>query len=232
MVIGKGLIGQKFVSYKNNEEIIIFASGVSNSKNTDEYDYKREINLLKEIIKENSNKTLIYFSTCSIYDESENKSTYVIHKKEIEDYIQKNHKEYYIFRVSNLVGITKNKNTVLNYFFDQIKNGRHFQLWENAIRNLIDIDDMKLIVDSIINEVILKNKIINIANPISNSAKDIVKTVEDITMLKAQFSPIEKGVDFKIDISEILPIIKKLNINFGENYLKQLVQKYYSLYDV
>jgi nucleoside-diphosphate-sugar epimerase len=232
MVIGKGLIGQKFESYKNNEEIIIFASGVSNSKNTEIHDYEREINLLKKTIEGNSNKTLVYFSTCSVYDESENKSNYVIHKKEIEDYIKKNQKNYYIFRVSNLVGITKNKNTVLNYFFDQIKNGRHFQLWENAIRNLIDIDDMKLIVDSVIKEGILKNKIINIANPISNSAKDIVKTVEDITMLKAQFSSIEKGVNFKIDISEILPTIKKLNINFGENYLKQLVQKYYSPYDV
>ncbi len=232
MVIGKGLIGQKFESYKNNQEIIIFASGVSNSKNTDEYDYQRESNLLKKTIRENSNKTLIYFSTCSVYDESENKSTYVIHKKEIEDYIQKNHKNYYIFRVSNLVGVTKNKNTVLNYFFEQFKTGKHFQLWANAMRNLIDIDDMKLIVDSVISDPVLKNKIINIANPISNNVKDIVKAIEDITTLKAKYSLIEKGINFKIDISDILPVIKKLHINFGENYLQDLIQKYYLLNDV
>jgi hypothetical protein len=232
MVIGKGLIGEKFESYKDNEEIIIFASGVSNSKNIDAQHYKREINLLKETIENHTTKTLVYFSTCSIYDHSENNSAYAIHKKEIEYYIQNNHTTYYIFRVSNLVGFTNNKNTVLNYFFHQIKTGAHFYLWENAIRNLIDIDDMKRIVDNILNESLLRNKIINVANPISNNVKDIVKIIEEITTLKANYSLINKGTDFKIDVSEMLPIIERLNINFGENYLHQLVKKYYSFNDI
>jgi nucleoside-diphosphate-sugar epimerase len=231
MVIGKGLVAEKFGSYKNNEEIIIFASGVSNSKNIDEQHYKREIKLLKDTIAQNRTKILVYFSTCSIYDPSENYSPYVIHKKEIENYIQNNHKYYFIFRVSNLVGVTNNKYTVLNYFFNQIKKGSHFYLWQNAFRNLIDID-MKLIVDYILSEKLYRNKIINIANPISNNVKEIVKMLEEITNLKAIYSLSNKGTEFNIDISEILPIIKKLDINFKENYLAQLVKKYYSSNDV
>ena len=34
MVIGNGMIANRFMSYKNDEDIIIFASGVSNSKDT------------------------------------------------------------------------------------------------------------------------------------------------------------------------------------------------------
>ncbi|MEO7119531.1 MAG: hypothetical protein ABIY62_00460 [Ginsengibacter sp.] len=42
MVIGNGMIANRFISYKNNDDVIIFASGVSNSKDTIEENFLRE----------------------------------------------------------------------------------------------------------------------------------------------------------------------------------------------
>jgi nucleoside-diphosphate-sugar epimerase len=227
MVIGNGLIAKKFSPYINNEKIVIFASGVSNSKDANESDFKREMELLKSTIENNSKKLLVYFSTCSIYDTDENTSPYVLHKLNIESHIRQNVKSYYIFRVSNLVGSCGNSKTVLNYFYTHLKNGTAFNLWQNAKRNLLDIDDMKRIIDYIIIENYKKNSIINIANPKSNTVTEIVRTLETVTNRKAIFTLLNKGSNFNIDISDILPIINLLDIRFDSAYLKKLIEKYY-----
>jgi hypothetical protein len=48
MVIGNGMVATKFESFKTNDEHIIFASGVSNSKSSDSSAYKRESELLQK----------------------------------------------------------------------------------------------------------------------------------------------------------------------------------------
>ncbi len=227
MVIGNGLIATKFSSYSNNDEIIIFASGVSNSKDATENDFKREFNLLKNTVEKYQYKLLVYFSTCSIYDADENTSPYVLHKLNIENYIKTNALKFYIFRVSNLVGSSGNSKTVLNYFYAQIKSGNHFYVWKNAKRNLIDIDDMKKIIDYIIENAYKKNSIINIANPQSTNVLEIIKALEKTTNLKAAFTPVNKGSDFVIDINDITSIMSILKIKFDADYLPNLIKKYF-----
>ncbi len=56
MVIGNGLIGCIFSSFTKNDEIIIFASGVSNSKESNKNEFDREEKLLKTTISENPEK--------------------------------------------------------------------------------------------------------------------------------------------------------------------------------
>jgi nucleoside-diphosphate-sugar epimerase len=228
MVIGNGLIATKFSSYANNEQIIIFASGVSNSKDATESDFNREFDLLKNTVEKYQNKLLVYFSTCSIYDADENTSSYVLHKLNIENYIKINALKFYIFRVSNLVGSSGNSKTVLNYFYAQIKSGNHFYLWKNAKRNLIDIDDMEKIIDYIIEKSYKKNSIINIANPKSNNVPEIIEALEKVTGLKAKFTTVNKGGDFVIEITDITEIISILKIKFDADYLPNLIKKYFS----
>ena len=150
MVIGNGMVAKRFESYKTNDEFLIFTSGVSNSKNINPEAYERELILLQRSMQENREKVLVYFSTCSIYDPGEENSKYVLHKKQIERLIQKDQKQFYIFRVSNLVGQSGNRNTILNFYVYHILNGINFDLWTNATRNLIDIDDMYKIADDIL----------------------------------------------------------------------------------
>ncbi|TMI79873.1 MAG: NAD-dependent epimerase/dehydratase family protein [Bacteroidetes bacterium] len=227
MVIGHGMIAKRFEVYQNDDRFVIFASGVSNSKNRIDAPYKREIQLLEQTIKEHKEKIFVYFSTCSLYDPEEKHSAYITHKKQIEEIIQSNSKRFSIFRVSNLVGRSDNPNTVLNFFVYHIRNQINFDLWSKASRNLVDIDDMYKIVDNILQGGIYANGIINIANPSSYKVTEIVAAIENRWQIQANYIPIPKGSTFDIDISGISPIIKKLEIHFDDNYLVNLLEKYY-----
>src|SRR5687768_6321770 len=101
MVIGNGMIATRFNSYSTNEKFVIFASGVSNSVTTNSAHFAREDQLLHSVIEKNPNKTLVYFSTCSIYDHSMVQSPYVLHKLKMEETITATHPNFIIFRVSN-----------------------------------------------------------------------------------------------------------------------------------
>jgi nucleoside-diphosphate-sugar epimerase len=228
MVIGNGLIGKRFESYQRRDDFLIFASGVSNSKTTDPDAYNREMKLLKESVEQDKNKSVIYFSTCSIYDPEEKNSIYVQHKLNIEKYIQTNARLYYIFRISNLAGKSGNPNTVLNFFFFHIKNGINFDLWTNACRNIIDIDHAYLIIDHILKKNLFTNHMINIANPVSYPVKDIITAIESYLNIRSNYIKINKGNYFDIDISSIKPIIQDLEIIFNEKYLIDLLNKYFS----
>ncbi len=116
MVVGSGMIATRFQNYKDDDRFVIFASGVSNSatKSADEFD--REKQLLVQAKKLNTGKRFIYFSTCSIYDESLIHSLYVQHKLQMESLVAKHTGGFTIFRVSNPIGFTENKHTLLNFF--------------------------------------------------------------------------------------------------------------------
>jgi len=227
MVIGNGMIAKRFYPYEKNPDIIIFASGVSNSKNKNIAEFNRELDLLEKTIAAHPDKILVYFSTCSIEDPGESKAPYTLHKKQLEEVIQKKIKRHYIFRVSNIAGNATNPNTVLNFFYHHIMNQINFDLWVNAYRNIIDMDDVFVIIDSILKSGNLANQVINVANPESYKVTDIVASLEEVTGLTANAIPIEKGFYFPIDISLILPIIEELKIKFDHSYLLNLVRKYY-----
>lgn len=227
MVIGNGMIANSFASYKDNEDIIIFASGVSNSKDTVEENFSREFQLLKQIIKDYPEKTLVYFSTCSIQDDDLASSPYVIHKKKIEEYIKKNAPKYYLFRISNLAGVSNNPYTLLNYFIFNILRNHPLTVWKNAFRNIIGVDDMYAIVNYFLQKKENINTTINIANPENYSVPYIIECIEKHLNKKAILNEVERGDNYKIDISTIEPLFKELNIQFNDNYLTALLKKYY-----
>ncbi len=233
MVIGNGLIAKQFLpNYKDSREVLIFASGVSNSKCVEMKEYEREFDLVTESLNKYPNLHFVYFSTCSIYDPSELNSKYVLHKKKVEKLISDNCRSFHIFRVSNLVGNSNNYNTVLNFFFHKIIKQVPFVLWENASRNLIDIDDMFAITNAIIKDKYEINSSINIANPISYSAKTIVNNIELYLGKTGIFTIEQKGEAFNINLKNIEAYIKKLEIQFNEDYLKKLLLKYYPINDL
>jgi nucleoside-diphosphate-sugar epimerase len=227
MVVGDGMVAKRFIDYANHDSILIFASGVSNSKSIIQDEYDREFLLLKQSIENNAEKIIIYFSTCSIYDAVEQSSHYVLHKIMLEKYIQINCKKYIILRASNLVGVSPNPNTILNFITKHIKSGVHFNLWVNATRNLIDLDDFFLISKYAISNEQYLNKVLNIANPDNYPMSEIVSIIEKYYHKTANYTVVEKGDNFIIDIVAIKPIIDLLKVNFGENYLENLLLKYY-----
>jgi nucleoside-diphosphate-sugar epimerase len=228
MVIGNGMIAKKFSRYVDDDSRLIFASGVSNSSANDEAAFKRERDLLLEHLSLHTSATLIYFSTCSIYDPSLQQSPYVLHKIKMEELIKSVAGSFIIFRVSNPVGFTDNSHTLLNYFIAHIRQQQQFTVWKYASRNLIDIDDMYDICELIIQEGHWMNKIINVANPVNYPVTAIIEAVEQHFSVKGNYSLEEKGNSPLINTSDIQPLYGQLPISFDNNYLPRLLQKYYA----
>ena len=68
MVIGHGMIANVFRSYHDKEDIVIVASGVSDSTHAGPSAFLREKELLINVLNTNQGHLFIYFSTCSNYD--------------------------------------------------------------------------------------------------------------------------------------------------------------------
>lgn len=227
MVIGSGMIAKRFSDYAENSRFLIFASGVSNSVLIDEKAFIREANMLCEAIKNHSQKNLVYFSTCSIYDPSMRKSPYVLHKLKMEKLIKRSGINFTIFRVSNPIGKTENSNTVLNYFIKHIRERKEFTIWKYASRNLIDLDDMYLLCHYILSNNLFRNHKVNIANTVNYSVISIVKEIEKHLGNEGIYQIADKGNSPLIDTSAIQPILSKLNINFNNSYLSSMLEKYF-----
>lgn len=227
MIIGKGMVAKGFSSYEKNDDILVFASGVSNSANTSTVEFEKEQSLLQDTIINHPEKKLIYFSTCSVYDVSLRNTPYVMHKLRMESIIETEHTNYLIFRVSNIAGKTINPHTVLNYFYNHIIEGSHFDLWENAQRNIISIEDLFKICSCIIEDNLFNNEVINIANPNTYDVKYIVSEVEIFTGKKANYTMIQKGGGPLINLSKIKNHITQTGIQFNDEYLKNVLQNYF-----
>jgi nucleoside-diphosphate-sugar epimerase len=227
MVVGNGMIAKRFSRFANDTNRLVFASGVSNSSNKEEESFKKESDLLLQEMSKNPDATLIYFSTCSIYDPSLQEAAYVQHKLKMEDLIKSVASSYIIFRVSNPVGFTNNHHTLINYFVEHIRSQVPFTVWSYASRNLIDIDDMATICETIITDDAWLNKMVNVANPVNYPVQLIIETLEQHFGMKGNYEIVEKGNSPLIDTTEIQPLFSSLHIDFGNDYLNHLLNKYY-----
>ncbi|MBC7937192.1 MAG: NAD-dependent epimerase/dehydratase family protein [Rhizobacter sp.] len=221
------MIAKRFSRFADDAGRLIFASGVSNSSNSNEAEFKKESDLLLSEMSRHPDATIVYFSTCSIYDPSLHQSPYVLHKLKMEELIKDVSKSSIIFRVSNPVGFTGNVHTLLNYFIEHILSRKHFPVWQYASRNLIDLDDMYHICEAIIKEENWLNKTINIANPVNYPVLSIIEAIEQHLNIKGNYSLIEKGNSPLIDTSDIQPLYSNLHIDFGSDYMDGLLKKYY-----
>lgn len=162
MIIGKGSIANVL---KDRDDLVFFASGVSNSACIDEKEYEREFNLLKTIP---SNEHIVYFSNLGIYYK---KDRYTQHKIDTEEYIRDTYKSYTIVRIEVCEWV-KTPHTILNVFKKQLNQGiepiiqdttryvlslNEFLYWINLIKsgvkNEMNILGRKLTIAQIVEEI-------------------------------------------------------------------------------
>ncbi|PIF43417.1 hypothetical protein CLU96_0325 [Chryseobacterium sp. 52] len=221
MIIGNGIIANA-VRYYDTDNIVFFASGVSNSLETRASEFEREFSLLKTVLAENKDRKLIYFSTLSIHDQSKQNSPYVLHKKAIEDYIKMYSDHFLILRVGNIVGKGGNPNTLFNFLTTQITHNKEFTLHLKARRLLLDIEDISQFLGTHCLNV--ENKTINLAFPYYYDLKEIINAIEKKTLKKAAFSETDEGDFYKVDFDEDIETF--FTGKSPEDYLKTLTQKY------
>lgn len=226
MIIGRGLIANLFLN-DDRDDVLFFASGVSNSLETRPEEFSREEKMIREAIAENPEKIFVYFSTCSIYDSSKTDSNYVLHKLKMEQLISNLCETYLILRVSNAVGKGGNPNLLMNYLVRSVKNNERINVHTKATRNLIDADDIKKITFSMIEAQSL-NKIVNVAYPQNYTIIEILEIIERFYNIKLELNLIKSGSGYDIDVADVEYHFIENNLNNKDSYLCNILQKYYS----
>ena len=107
MIIGNGDIAQALKEV-DRDDLIFFASGVSNSSETRQSEFQRELDLLKD---QKRDKRLVYFSSLSILY---SRIDYARHKRFMESAIEALFPSYTIIRLGNIAW-GKNPHTLINY---------------------------------------------------------------------------------------------------------------------
>ncbi|AZZ58435.1 NAD-dependent epimerase/dehydratase family protein [Riemerella anatipestifer] len=231
MIVGKGLVASLFTNV-DREDIIFFASGVSNSLEVRMEEFMREENLVRETIANHPDKIMVYFSTCSIYDSSKVDSPYVRHKLKMENIVSNNCSRYLILRLSNVVGKGGNPNLLMNYLVRSVMNGEVINVHTKATRNLIDADDVRAIVLSLI-ETQNINKIINLAYLENYTIVEILEILESFFKIRLNLNLVKAGASYPISTSsEVENYYIQNKLLDKENYLRTILSKYYSICDV
>lgn len=141
-VVGRGMLASAFHKSKSND-CTFFCSGVSNSAEKNPIEFEREASLLKENLKHS--KCLVYFSSILAPTEQ---NEYYEHKNRMEQLVKSLSNEYIILRLPQVAGNVLN-NTILPSFIKKIYFEEYFEVYRNAPRSLIDVDDVVKVFDGI-----------------------------------------------------------------------------------
>lgn len=217
MVVGNGMLAKAFERYQYSENITIFASGVSNSNETDDTVFLREENLLKEHV--GSKNHLVYFSSCDAIYASRINKKYYYHKLKMEELIRAETDSFNVFRIPQIIGPTGNKMSLISFFINKIKSHESFEIWGNAKKNLIHVNDVVNIVSYIIDNGLALNSIQNIGNSNYYSLQELIECLENILNLKGDYQILDKGFIPDYDLSFSNAIAKKVNLDFNSHYL-------------
>lgn len=140
MIVGRGDIASVL---NDRDGAIFFVSGVSNSNETRESEFMREIELLD---KQDKTKCLFYLSSIAVDDMSKN-SQYLQHKRKMELLIKSNFENYNIIRIGNITW-GNNPNTFINYIKNKIKNGEYVEI-KDEYKYMIDKEQLVLLTDNL-----------------------------------------------------------------------------------
>jgi nucleoside-diphosphate-sugar epimerase len=224
MIVGNGLLASAFSkSNKNYEKIIIFASGVSDSNETDINEFNREESIILNTINENKDSKIIYFS--SVLAGIKN-NQYYNHKLKIENLISNNANDYIIFRMPQIIGKSGNKNNIINAFKHSILFEDKIDVFSNVKRALIDVDDLVNIVNYCIDKT--TRSIINISNIEKISVFELVKKISNIINRypTLHLMYVDDDNNWYVENTELVnEAIQFLNIN-REGYTDKIIKKY------
>lgn len=214
-------------AFLQREDVCIYAAGVSNSSCTDAHEFARERQRLGEALQQAMHvEAFVYFGTCSVVDPEARNTPYVQHKLAMEQIVRA-HPQNLILRLPQVAGKTPNPHTLLNYLYARIARSEVFDLWSKAKRNIIDVVDAVSIAQQLIANNSTRNTIINIANVVNYPIADIVSAMERVVGKRAVYNVVERGSEYLIDTSAILPVLEKAGVKFGDDYLEKAIGKYY-----
>ena len=225
IIVGSGLIAKALDKILSNDDFLIFASGVSDSSETRELEFQREIDLIQESLSRN--KKLIYFSSLDVVLRKDKLNSYLRHKLNVEKILEK--KSAIVLRLPQLVGLRQNKKNLIPYLYNKIVNKKEFELKINYQRNLVDIKDLSKIVECLIKKKDYSEKFLNIFNPKFTKILDIIRIIEKLSNTDAIYTISEEDFEMNnLTVSEeYLSFLKESSVEFHNKYNYDLIKKYF-----
>jgi nucleoside-diphosphate-sugar epimerase len=227
MVVGSGMMAQAFAGFAGRDDVLIFASGVSDSDEARAAAFERERELLARARREHSSTLLVYFGTCSVHDPDRRDTPYVRHKLAMEALLAASPSPWLILRVPLAVGPGHRGRTLAKFLDDAIRAGSEVEIWERSVRYPMDVADVVAIATRLIADPGTRNRIIEVAFD-AYPVLDFVRVLERIAGKPARYRLVPKGGRYAIPVSpEVSRIAAQLGIDRGDAYLERLLGKYF-----
>ena len=223
MIIGNGMIANVFKENFLNEDVLIFASGVSNSREIRNSEFIKEMDLVQNSILNFPDKFFIYFSSCSVHNSD---SRYSKHKINVENFIIKNAKKYLVLRLPIVLGKNQSKKQLIGYLYDKLYKKEVVEVYKQANRYIIDSQDLPRIVNLLISKGI-SNEIVEIAFNNSLFIDEILLVIERVSNNKFEISYSEIYSPYKVENTRFLNLLNSNEINSFNLNLELMLLKYF-----
>ena len=228
MIVGRGLLARAFEPhFGKDSDVVVFASGVSNSLETRVSEFAREQKLLCRLLEDDASR-FVYFGSCGVTSAEAELTPYMKHKRAMQSLVL-SAPHGLVLRLPQVVGRTENHHTLTNFLRDHIVSGEHFTVWAHAERNLIDIDDIVTIGVRLAMTLPTQPTAVSIAATRSLLMPKIVGLFERVLGKTANCSYVEKGTPMLIDTDMVEKVSAKMGIELGTGYIARVIEKYYAV---
>jgi len=206
---------------------VFFASGVSDSKQESEREFERERTLLVQSIENSVANHFFYFSTCSIFDPSLADSSYILHKKRMEEIVLSKPNGR-VIRLPNIVGPKGNPANLVNYLTHAIRLSNPIKIQRHATRYLLGVDEMNTLLQGVVDHG-MQQGVVSLIPPRNIKVTRIVSIIESILDKPANSEMTDAGTPYEVDFGDTEYYASKLGLDFTENYYERLLEKWCKL---
>lgn len=212
MIVGDGMIARACDPI-DRDDIIIFASGVSDSTEKNKAAFIREEKLLDSFLK--GDRVLVYFSSKVSYE-----NPYFIHKQKMCDKVR-DQGRHIILRLSQVVGNGGNMNNLFNQLWKSIVLGSHIKAYP-VLRSLIDVDDVVMVLSHLLDKKLYGEHNLYQVEPMP--VIDIIRMMEKQLGETANVTEIEgEPEDMPTNSGLVNTLIEPLRGNYTENVIKKYI---------
>ena len=220
------MIAKAFSAFAPRKDVVMFASGVSNSLETGAAAFERERELLERTRAAHPQALLVYFGTCSVDDPDRRGTAYVRHKLAMEGVLAESSRPWMAVRLPLAIGPVHRSPTLANFLHERIVRGERFEVWSRSTRYPLDVEDAVRITERFVAERPLWNRPINVALR-AFPVLDFVRILEAITGKRANYALIEKGAHYDVRCPELARIAGELDLDMSRHYLERVLRKYF-----
>lgn len=225
MIVGNGMLARAFAPrFLRDPDVLVFASGVANSTETDAHAFERERALFERSAGRHAGR-VVYFSTCAVAQPDAPSTSYLRHKQAMEQRVLALDGGI-VLRLPQVVGPSTNPHTLANFLADRISRGERFTVWARAERNLVDVEDVARIAAEMIGQA-TPPTLLTIAGGESLPMPALVGLFERVLGRPALYDAEDRGAPLPVDASVALSIADRLGIDLGPGYARRVVRRYY-----